>query len=88
MTILKGSESELKNFSWVKVSQELDSHLPTLSALLRGVLPKGKRPIISMIMCMMLKQAYSKVSLAQRVVSVMLYGNSANKQVKKFFDSC
>lgn len=79
-SLLTQSEDALKEFSWDKIGKELDTMLPTLTALLRGVVRKtSKKPVIYMICSILLKQSYSKMSLVQRAVSVLLY--AASKQV-------
>ena len=82
-SILRSIGKEVKEFSWDKIAQELERKMPTLTALLRGIVPKAtkRNSLISKISCMILKQSYSRMALAQRAVSVLLYGNGASKQV-------
>ena len=84
-SMLMKSDEELKVFSWERIEQEMETKLPTLIALLRGLGQKSgtntTSPVICMICCMLLKQSYPKMSLVQRAMSVLLYGNAVSKQV-------
>lgn len=77
--------SNLIGFSWEKIAEELESILPTLTSLLKGILPKATesiKPLLSMITCMLLKRSNSRLSFAQKAMSVLLYGNASSKQVR------
>ena len=78
-----GDKDALKEFKWRDVCVELETHVPTLHALLRGILPKSNENFIAFVMSMILKKRCERMSLVQRVVSTLLYGHSAKKQVKK-----
>lgn len=57
--------------------------MPILHALLRGILPKSDENFIAFVISMILKKQCERMSLVQRVVSTLLYGHSAKKEVPK-----
>lgn len=81
-SVLTETKKNLTTFSWSKLGGDLESNLPMLTALLKGLVPKGKMPFISMITCMLLRQINSKITLGQKIISIFLYGNAASKQVR------
>ena len=60
---------------------ELKENVPKLVLLLSLLCPKGSIILRSTIICMLLKQSNPKMSLLQRVISMMLYGNGVHKEV-------
>ena len=59
-------------------------YLPTLLALLVSIVgEKTNKPLMCMIVSMVLKHWFHALSPVQGVISVLLYGNSAHKQVNK-----
>ena len=82
-SLLRDDVEAVKNFSWETVWGEMIQDLPTLVCLLQGLIkrPADHKPLISLIISMILKQRSSKVSLVQRAVSVLLYGNGTSKIV-------
>lgn len=70
------------DFSWDRIWQEIEMYLPTMLALLVSIMDKKtNKPLVCMIVSMVLKHRFHKLSLVQEVISVLLYGNSAHKQV-------
>jgi len=53
--------------------------------ILQQILPKANRKFLAFLVAMMLKSHCKHLSLVQRTVSVMLYGNRSHKQV---YDQC
>ena len=83
-TILKKHCDEVA-FSWEKVWSELELQLPTLLSLLVAISKTSalNKPLICMIIVMILKQRYHYMAFVQGIISVILYGNCAHKQVRK-----
>jgi len=80
-----GDKDALKKFRWSDVCVELKAHVPTLHSLLRSILPKSDENFIAFVISMILKKRCERMSLVQRVVSTLLYGHSAKKQVHKSY---
>ena len=82
-TILRDNHEAVKKFSWKTVYLELCQQMPILMKLLAALVNKSqtKAPLLCLITSMILKSRCSSVSLAQRAISVFLYGNGAPKQV-------
>ena len=85
-SILMDDVEALRHFSWESIWLELKIYVPTLVKVLVGILPDGKEAhkIISLIVCMLLKNRFSKMSLLQRAISIMLYANGCSKKVKLY----
>ena len=82
-SILKDSTEAVRRFSWETVWLELTNEVPTLMKLLATLLPndKSSRNIICVIVCMILKKRFQKMSLVQRAISILLYSTGSSKQV-------
>ena len=88
-SILRDTDKNaLKKFRWENICEELQTYVPTLYKLLTGILPKADKSFISFVICMILKKRCKQMSLVQRVVSTLLYGHSAKKQVGVRLFSC
>ena len=81
---------DMKCFSWSKLVDELRVHAPTLLHLLQAMVKKKKscnRPpadgIIGVCASILLKHHYDKMSMVQKIISVVLYSGHASKQVRK-----
>jgi len=83
-SILLDTLEAVKNFSWETVLLELQNKMPTLMDLLMKLVinPSKKKPLLCFLASQLLKQQYQKLGLVQRAVSVLMYGNGTNKQVK------
>ena len=83
-TLFKKSH-EVDGFSWERVWNELEEHLPTFLSAFVAIFDRGtlNKPLICMIVSMILKQRYKNLTHIKGVISVLLYGNSAHKQVRK-----
>ena len=79
-SMLRNSDSAVKNFLW---EIELAEKVCRLMSLLLQLIskPTKSKPLLCMLASMILKSRHPHVGLAQRVMSVMLYGNSIAKQV-------
>ena len=77
------------DFSWDRIWKEIEIYLPTLLELLISIMgKKTNKPLVCMIISMVLKNRFHELSLVQGVISVLLYGNSAHKQVIKYNHTC
>ena len=80
-SILRDSYEAMKKFSWESIWLEYQAKVPTLLALLTGLLPKAEKRFIAFVVSLLLKRRCKHMSLVQRVISLVLYGNAAKKQV-------
>ena len=82
-SILRDSHEGVKHFSWQTVFLELKNNMPTLIKVLAAIITdhKNSKSIICLIACMLLKKRLGKMSLVQRAISILLYGNGCSKQV-------
>lgn len=82
-SVLQDMYVALKQFSWETIFLEVTRGLPTLVHFLSEVVPRPKEriPLICMISCQLLKARHQHMSLVQRALSTMLYGNGTKKQV-------
>ena len=80
-SILQQSNGMLKSFSWEALWSEFQHRVPVLLGLLRSILPKSDKAFLGFVISLLLKKRNQKMSLMQRLVSVLLYGNAAHKQV-------
>ena len=74
----------LKHFDWERVRMELKK-LPILLTLLKQIVPwpAEQKPLLCLVVSQLLKSRHQRLGLVQRAVSIMLYGNSSSKQVRK-----
>ena len=82
-SILRDSVNAVKCFSWDKLFSEFQSKLPTLVKFFRRVFPQCNHKVVCFIISQLVKQRSPQMALAQRVISVLMYGNGASKQVCK-----
>lgn len=82
-SLLRDSVEAIKNFWWETVWQEMLKKMPTLMLLLSQIVGQveDRHPMLCLIASMIIKSRHQHMSLVQRVVSVMLYGNGTAKQV-------
>ena len=80
-SLLRDSHKAIKEFSWQVILTEFAYKLPTLLALLKGILPKLDDKFLTFIIAMILKKKCKHMSLVQHVISVLLYGNATSKEV-------
>lgn len=79
-SILADNHEAVKRFSWETIWCELNEQMPVLVHLLSDLVdnPNDKKPML----CLMILKSHCKnISLAQRAISVFLYGNGVPKQV-------
>ena len=80
-SLLQSCATDINRFSWESIWEELEENTPKLVLLLSIICPKDSIILKSIVICMMLKQNNPKMSLLQRVTSVMMYGNAVHKSV-------
>ena len=79
-SLLRKKNEELKHFSWDELWLELITKIPSLVKFLPPILPGADKIFIAFVVCMLLKRC-KRMSLMQQIMSVLLYGHAANKQV-------
>ena len=80
-SVLRSKDDELNNFNWDSLWLEFVSRMPWLTRFLKQILPQGSKILITFIVCMLLKKNCKHMSLMQRLISVLFYGNAAGKRV-------
>lgn len=86
-SILSGqSPTELKEFTWSKLVNELLESSPVFLSLLQSCTrTRRRRPnqvaVIGMCAAILLKHRHSKISLVQRILSLILCAGHSGKQV-------
>lgn len=85
-SIIRNATDGNKIFKWDHLFSELSSCMPAFVSLLLSIIPKGKNDerrimLVCVIISMILKWRFPKISLLQRAISVLLYGNGCSKQV-------
>ena len=80
-SILRSSNETLKQFSWISIWKEVQRNVPTLVKLIKCLLPKSDFKFVAMLIARILKKHCKQMSLVQRAISVLLFGNATNKQV-------
>ena len=80
-SLLRKKNEELEHFSWDELYLELVTKVPMLVKFLQAILPGADKIFVAFIVCMLLKRRCKHMSLMQRMMSVLLYGHAANKQV-------
>lgn len=84
------SESDMKTFRWEKLLSELSGKAPVFLSLLHSCtwirIPNNNRDaVIGMCAAILLKYRYSKMSLVQRILSMILYAGHSGKEVCYIF---
>ena len=80
------SLSDLSDFTWDKLLQELEFHAPVLQAILKeSTMTRNPRPnrkaIIGMCAALLLKHRHFKMSLVQKILALILYSGRSGTQV-------
>ena len=85
-SILRGTPEAIKTFSWSKMWDEIQQHLPTLVSLLTAITPGNNQHLVCTIISMLLKKRNQRMGLLQKVMSSLFYANGVHKQV--IYDIC
>ena len=80
-SILRDSHEAVKMFSWETIWLEFEAKVPTLFQFFEKLLPKAEKKFLAFVISLLLKKHCKHMSLVQRAVSVLLYGNAAKKQI-------
>ena len=82
-SFIKGELAALQNFNWESLFVHFEHYMPTLLHFLKLLIPNSqkRKPLVCTIASQFLKNCYSKMSLFQQAVSLLLYGNGTNKKV-------
>ena len=80
------SKADLKEFKWDRLHAELSDNAPTLlSILLAATKTRVPRPnahiVVGTCVAILLKHCNPKMSLLQKIISLVLYAGHASKQV-------
>ena len=87
-SVLRNQNTEsMENFTWDPLLDELQVHAPYLFQLLSSFTQtkserENQMAIIGVCASILLKHRYSKMSLVQKVISLLLYTGHASKQVR------
>ena len=81
--MLRNTHSAIKHLSCESILSEFTYKFPTSLQLLKGILPKSDDNLITFVIAMVLKKRCKHMSLVQRVISVLLYGNATSKEVRE-----
>ena len=83
-TLRSQSADALRGFTWGKLHDELAARTPTLLTLLELCTYTRKPCLVIIGMCtvLLLKFRFHKVCLVQKIVSLLLYADHSDKQVK------
>ena len=89
--LISQEKTYLSMFSWDKLLGELEENAPILLAILRECTQtKVPRPnqmsVIGMCAAIVLKYRYSKMSLVQKIISIILHGGHRGKLVSLNLD--
>ena len=82
--------SDLNDFTWDKLHCELGSHAPVLYVRYFARVDQYRTPrlnrkaVVGMCASLLLKHCYSKMSLVQKILSLILYAGHSGKQVMMF----
>ena len=82
----RSSKDVYHTFEYDEIFAELEEHTPLLLAVFKSCTRTSKprsnqKAVIVMCMAILLKYRYGKMSLIQRIVSVILYAGHSGKQV-------
>lgn len=78
--------SKVEEFSWDILLDELKTHSPLYFAMIQGCTKtqtprKNHDAVVGMCTAILLKHKFSKMSVVQKMISLILYGGHAGKQV-------
>ena len=84
---------DLKEFTWDKLLTEIASNAPVFLSILE-ICTQTRRPrsnqsaVIGMCFVILLKYRYLKMTLVQKIVSMILYAGDCSKQVSNTWARC
>ena len=81
---------DVKGFKWSSLLKELKQYAPQFLSVLTSIIPSKKHQnqcaAIGMCTAIILKHTSSKMSLVQKIVSLILYAGHASKQVFSYYN--
>ena len=82
-SILRDCNDGINFFSWETVYAELVRMMPTFMKILSIIITgnESKKVLMCIISSIVLKSRMHQMSLVQRAISVLLYGNGCTKEV-------
>ena len=82
--LLQNTEEAFKTFHWDAVWNSLVSQSPTVMKFFGLLFPCAPKSLICFTVSMVVRWRAPRMGLIQRVISAMMYGNGASKQVSRF----
>ena len=79
--LLQNTEESFKSFCWDAVWNNLMSKAPTVLQFFTLLFPCAPKSLICFAISMVVRRRSPRMGLVQRVISTMMYGNGASKQV-------
>ena len=83
-SLFRDNDKAIRDFKWNPLWLELESRAPTLLRFYQLLFNGAPKPLICFAVSMAVKWRSSKMSLVQRVISTVMYGNGASKEVSMF----
>ena len=80
-SVFRNKDQGIRDFKWESLWVELASKAPTLLQLYRQLFRGASKPLICFAISMIIKWRSSKMGIVQKVISAVMYGNGASKQV-------
>lgn len=84
--MLQQTEDVYDNFTWEKIYSELEINAPVLLSIFESCTEtrtrrSNRKAVIGMCAAILLKHRFFKMSLVQRIISLILYAGHSGKQV-------
>lgn len=78
--------ADIRNFSWDLLLNEVKMHAPLFYAIMQSCVhtttPRdNKKPVMGICIAVLLKHRFHKMSLIQKIISVVLYVGHTGKEV-------
>ena len=80
-SIFRNTDEAICHFTWDSVWQELAVNTPNMLCLFKLLFRGAPKSFICYVISMIIKWRSPKMGLIQGVISTLMYGNAANKQV-------
>jgi len=87
-SILRSPNSLIKQFSWIEIWNEFQRRVPTLTKLMRRLMPNANVRLLTFLIAMILKRRCKHMSFVQRALSVVLFGSGISKEVLRCVHRC
>ena len=84
-SIIQDNNEGVRQFQWISLFHELNQKMPVMvkviSSLVVGSHDNHRIILVCFIVSILLENRFPKMALAQRAISILLYGNGCSKQV-------